>query len=257
MPFITVDSHVLFYAQVGQPMAGRPSLVLLHGAGGSHLVWPGEVLRLPNTAVFALDLPGHGRSSGPGCTTVDAYAKYVAHFLAAQGLNEVVLTGHSLGGAIAQTLAVQRYPAIRGLVLIGTGSRLRVADAILNQIVPDFQTAVDTINHFAWSANTPKPVVEHGRSFLANTDPQVMLGDFTACNTFDISQELDRIDQPTLVVAAEDDHLTPVKYGRFLADHIPNSQMVILPNAGHMMMVEQPTAVAAAISQFLESQAWW
>ncbi len=256
MPFSTVDSHTLFYAQVGQPVAGRPSLVLLHGAGGSHLVWPGEVLRLPNTAVFALDLPGHGRSSGLGCNTVSAYAKFVAGFLAACGLNEVVLIGHSLGGAIAQTLAAQRHAAVRGLVLIGTGSRLRVADAILSQILPDFQTAVDTINHFAWSSHTPRPVVEHGRSFLANTDPQVMFGDFTACHTFDISQELARIDQPTLIVAAEDDHLTPVKYGRFLADHIPNSQMVILPNAGHMMMVEQPTAVAAAIKEFLDTQIW-
>ncbi|MCB8988582.1 MAG: alpha/beta fold hydrolase, partial [Ardenticatenaceae bacterium] len=57
----------------------------------------------------------------------------------------------------------------------------------------------------------------------------------------------------TLVLAAEDDHLTPVKYGRFLADHIPHSQLIVLPHAGHMMMVEQPTAVADAIRQFLEA----
>ncbi|MCB8985973.1 MAG: alpha/beta hydrolase [Ardenticatenaceae bacterium] len=253
MPHVHLKQHTLFYAQVGQTAAGRPSLLLLHGAGGSHLVWPREILRLPETAVYALDLPGHGRSSGPGCDTIDAYADVVADFLAACRLEQVVLAGHSMGGAIAQTLAVRGQTQVRALVLMGTGSRLRVNEVILGRILPDFAAAVDTINRFAWSADTPPPLVTHGRSFLADTDPQVMYGDFVACNTFDISPELPNITCPTLVLAAEDDHLTPVKYGRFLADHIPHSQLIVLPHAGHMMMVEQPTAVADAIRQFLEA----
>ena len=257
MPTIVANHHSLFYAQVGQPTAGRPSLVLLHGAGGNHLVWPGEVLRLPHTAVCALDLPGHGRSAGPGCDTITAYANIVTDFLAAIGWDDVVLAGHSMGGAIAQTLAIRQHPAVRGVVLIGTGARLRVADAILSQILPNFETAVDIINRFAWATATPLPVVQHGRTFLAHTDPQVMYGDFVACNNFDVTQHLAQLDQPALVIAAEEDRLTPAKYGRFLAEHLPHSRLIVLPQAGHMMMVEQPTAVAEAIRQFLHDEFAW
>ncbi len=256
MPHITVHPHKLFFAQVGKQTAGRPSLVLLHGAGGNHLVWPGELLRLPDTAVYALDLPGHGRSTGPGYDTVTGYTNILADFLAACQLDEVVLVGHSMGGAIAQMLAARRHPAVKGLVLIGAGARLRVADAILSQILPNFEAAVDTINRFAWSSQTPPPIVAHGRSFLAHTQPEVMHGDFCACNGFDMSQELGQIHQPALVLAAENDLLTPPKYGRFLADHLPNCQFVLLPDAGHMMMVEQPTAVAEAIRRFLDTPVW-
>ncbi len=251
MPYIDLPHHKLFFAQVGQAKAGRPSLVLLHGAGGNHLVWPKELLRLPETAVYALDLPGHGRSTGPGSDTIAAYADVVAEFLVATQLDQVVLAGHSMGGAVAQLLAVRQRPEVSGLVLISTGSRLRVADAILNQILPDFAAAVATINRFAWSASTPPAQVMQGRTAMAATEPPVLYGDFAACNAFDLSAELHAITCPTLVLAAEEDQLTPVKYGRFLADHIANCRLVVIPQAGHMVMIEQPTAVAAAIAEFL------
>ncbi|MCA9959366.1 MAG: alpha/beta fold hydrolase, partial [Anaerolineales bacterium] len=63
----------MFYTQQRGP-EDKPALLLVHGAGGTHLDWPAELRRLPNTAVYTLDLPGHGRSALPGYDTVTAYA---------------------------------------------------------------------------------------------------------------------------------------------------------------------------------------
>ena len=97
MPYVNVNNRRLFYTHQ-QPAAAGPALLLLHGAGGSHLVWPGALRRLAETRVLALDLPGHGRSAPPGRRTIAHYAAAVNDFIAAAGLPEVVIAGHSMGG---------------------------------------------------------------------------------------------------------------------------------------------------------------
>ncbi|MBP6788450.1 MAG: alpha/beta fold hydrolase, partial [Candidatus Promineofilum sp.] len=96
MPYINVTDRRLFYTDQ-QPDAAGPALLLLHGAGGSHLVWPGALRRLAGTRVLALDLPGHGRSAPPGRRAIAHYTAAVADFIAAVGLPEVVIAGHSMG----------------------------------------------------------------------------------------------------------------------------------------------------------------
>jgi pimeloyl-ACP methyl ester carboxylesterase len=224
----------------------------LHGAGGSHLDWPKELRRMGETAVFAPDLPGHGRSPGPGHDTIEAYADTVAAFLDALKLRRVVLVGHSMGGAIAQTVAIRQHPALAGLVLIGTGARLRVSPLILERIMTDFAGVVALLNGLFWSEAVPAEIVARSQAQLAQGSPQVMLGDFRACDAFDTTGQLNQIQHPTLVISAAKDQLTPEKHGRFLADQIPHSQFLLLPDAAHMMMVEQATAVAHALSQFIQ-----
>lgn len=260
MPTITLAEQRLFYARVlprQDEAAHGVNLVLLHGAGGSHLVWPGELRRMEKTAVYTPDLPGHGRSPGPGHDSIEAYADIIAAFLDTLALERVVLAGHSMGGAIAQALAIRQHPALAGLVLIGTGARLRVSPLILQQILLDFNQVVDLLNGLYWSANAPAELVARSREQMAASDPQVMVGDFQACDAFDVREELAQIQIPTLIISSSEDQLTPEEYGRFLADHIPNSQFLLIPNAAHMLMVEQATAVAAAVRQFIEGIGDW
>lgn len=260
MPTITLAGQRLFYARVlprQDEAAHGVNLVLLHGAGGSHLVWPGELRRMEKTAVYTPDLPGHGRSPGPGHDSIEAYADIIAAFLDTLALERVVLAGHSMGGAIAQALAIRQHPALAGLVLIGTGARLRVSPLILQQILLDFNQVVDLLNGLYWSANAPAALVARSREQMAASDPQVMVGDFQACDVFDVREELAQIQIPTLIISSSEDQLTPEKHGCFLADHIPNSQFLLIPNAAHMLMVEQATAVAAAVRQFIEGIGDW
>jgi pimeloyl-ACP methyl ester carboxylesterase len=81
--------------------------------------------------------------------------------------------------------------------------------------------------------------------------PLVLLGDYLACDRFDVRGELAEIRAPTLVLTGAEDRLTPPKYGRFLAEMIPGARLVDILAAGHYPQLEQPVAVNAAIRDFL------
>ncbi|MGH7320981.1 MAG: alpha/beta fold hydrolase, partial [Candidatus Rokuibacteriota bacterium] len=124
---LTVGGGSAGFLEAGR---GRP-LVLIHGAAGRGTIWSPQLAGLEAVArVLAIDLPGHGATGGGGDSIRD-YAAWVMTFLDAAGLARVVLGGHSMGGAIAQTIALAHPDRLDGLVLIGTGARLRVLSRIL------------------------------------------------------------------------------------------------------------------------------
>jgi len=237
---------------VSQGPKGSPTLVLVHGAGGNHLHWPPELRCLPGATVYALDLPGHGRSGGQGRDTIEDYAKAIVEFLDTVGVEQPVIVGHSMGGAIALTLALHFPNRVAGLVLMATGARLRVAPAILDGMHSDFEGSVELITRFAWSPETKPALTELGRQALLETGPDVLLGDFSACDRFNVMERLGEIEHPTLVIAGTADQLTPPKYARFLTEHIPNARLVLVEDASHMVMLERPLEVTGAVREFLE-----
>jgi pimeloyl-ACP methyl ester carboxylesterase len=252
MPYTETVAGTLFYT-LSKGTREDPSLVLVHGAGGSRLHWPAELSHLPGASVYALDLPGHGRSEGQGCDAIVNYAEAVVAFLDAVRIERAIVVGHSMGGAVAQTLALDFASRVAGLVLIATGARLRVAPAILEGIHDNFEGAVELITRFAWSPEAPQTMTELGRQALRETGPDVLLGDFGACDRFDAMERLEEIKTPALIVAGSADHLTPIKYARFLADHIANADLAVVEGAGHMVMLERPKEVTKAIREFLRA----
>jgi len=205
MPYTQLDNSSgerIFYARHRSRKAPdkAPAVVCVHGAGGSHLNWPAEILRLPGAVVYALDLPGHGRSTGSGRQTVGEYVAMLVSLLDALNLPDAVIVGHSMGSAVALEMALAHPDRVRGLVLVGSGARLRVAPAIL----------------------------------------QVM-------------ERLGEIHAPTLVISGTADQLTPVKYASFLAQSIPGAELLLVENAGHMVMLERPQEVGEALARFVAS----
>jgi pimeloyl-ACP methyl ester carboxylesterase len=249
MPDLTVNGGSVYYAESG---AGWLTLVLVHGSGGDHTTWKPQLEGLASAArIVALDLPGHGASSGEGCDTIEAYATVVRGFLTALGRGAVVLGGHSLGGAIAQTLALDAPELLDGLVLVGTGARLKVFPELFEIMARDYAEAVAFMTEHAWSSSSPADLKERGRETVRATRPSVTRGDFTACNGFDVMDRLGDIRFPTLVVVGEDDRLTPPKYAEFLVRSIAGAQLARIPRAGHYVSLEQPAEVNRAIRDFL------
>lgn len=250
MPTLTIDDQALFYTRKRGP-AGAPALFLIHPAGGTHLDWPPQLRRLPQAAVYAVDLPGHGRSAPPGRQRIADYAAVLQDMIATLQLDRLVLAGHSMGGAIAQELALQQPEWLRGLVLMGTGAQLPVNARLLAQTTDDFEAAVDFMVRYSWSREAPADLIAAGRAQLAQTSPEVLRGDLHACNRFDRRDDLRRITVPTLVITGSADRMMPPAFGEALAAAIPQAQLLQLEGAGHMLMLEQAAAVAAAVGDFI------
>jgi len=250
MPYIEVGGERLFYTESRSGNARR-TMVLIHGAGENHLVWPAALRRIGGTTVYALDLPAHGKSGGRGRASITDYAMVVLGFLDALGVERAVIAGHSMGGAIAQQFALSHPARIACLVLVATGARLRVAPAILSGILSDWSATLDLVTRCAWGSDAPEELVRLGRAQLAEASPQVAANDYAACDAFDVMDRLGQIAAPTLVIGGTADQMTPPKYAAFLAEKIPGARLALIDGAGHMVMLERPELVAHNMEQFL------
>ena len=232
----------------------RPPVLLIHGAGGHHLYWPPQVRRLHNQRMFAMDLPGHGKSDGIGHHRVQDYADEILKLMAALRLNAAVLVGHSMGGAIALDAAIRFPRRVLGLCLIGSGARLRVDPAILRSLAQDsnYAAALRLIGERSFAARTGRRLMELAMQRMAETRPSVLHGDLMACNAFDVTHQISNINSPTLVLCGAEDQMTPPKYSDFMHANIGGSRLKIIPGAGHMVMLEQPDEVADELASFLD-----
>jgi pimeloyl-ACP methyl ester carboxylesterase len=252
MTSIIVDRKQLFFEQHNP---NNPcNVVLIHGAGADHSHWPAELAELPNCAVYFLDLPGHGRSAGPSKDSVAGYAQVINRFVEFRALSRVVLCGHSMGGAIALTVALENPPWLEALVLVGSGARLKVLPSLLEQVTMDYPAAVTAICQQLFGPEAaPELIAAERERYLKATDWRAVYDDFVACNGFDVMDQLGAIAVPTLVVAGSADTLTPLKYGQFLKDNIPGAQLAVLPEAGHLMAREKPQEFREEVTSFLDS----
>jgi pimeloyl-ACP methyl ester carboxylesterase len=251
MPFAAGIHYRVSHGGVSKP--GPPPLVLIHGAGGSSLHWPPQLRRLLGYEVYALDLPGHGDSPGSSAETIIEKAEAVMTWKAALGLGSCVFTGHSMGGAIAQTLALDQPESVAGLVLVGTGGRLRVHPDILAMTATDegFAQTVQVILTWSYSTSADERLVELAGKRMLQVPAQIVHADYLACDRFDLLPRIKEIHCPTLVICGGEDQLTPPKYSQYLVEQIPGASLLIVEGAGHMVMLEQPEVVAEEISQFM------
>lgn len=229
--------------------------MLIHGAGGTHRHWPQALRALPGRRVIAIDLPGHGASDGPAPEAITGFAEHVLGLLDEQGLSTVVLAGHSMGGAVALTLALLAPARVAGLVLLGSGARLRVSPAVLEGTKDPALLArsAETMADWSFGAAAGPELRRDFIEGLLACSPGVAHGDFVACNGFDVMARLGEVGAPALLICGAEDQLTPLKYSQHLRDHLPRARLEIVDGAGHLVMLEAPDAVARAVEQFLVS----
>lgn len=226
--------------------------MLVHGAGGDLMQWPTGLRRLAGRIVYALDLPGHGKSGGDALTEVGAYAEALSGWAEGLALPPFVLVGHSMGGAIALEFSLRYKDQLAGLVLISTGARLRVAPQILTGIRADRTETVNLLIGWMYGASADPNLLRLGARRLREVRSEVLLADFAACNAFDRREDVERIATPTAIICGAADFMTPLKSSQYLHERIAGSQLTVIPGAGHMALLEQPGIVACAIDAFVE-----
>jgi len=239
-------------------LKGRENLLFIHGAGGGLFTWgyqKGFFEKQFNPVI--IELPGHGESGGEGEEEIGRYAEHVFDFLKVMDLMKVFLIGHSMGGAIVQTLALKHPEVIKGIVLVGTGAKLRVLPMVLNGLKTNFEETVPNIVQFAYSRKAPRDLRERGIAEMLRGRPEVLYGDFLACDRFDLMREVEKINLPTLVLCGQEDELTPILYSQFLHNKIRHSKLDVLPHAGHMVMMESPQVFNKKVGAFISTPAFF
>lgn len=233
---------------------GGAAVLFVHGAGGTHRVWKSQFRLADERPVVALDLSGHGESddvdANSGYETLAAYVDDVV--AVARETDASVVVGHSLGGAVALALAVERDYPLDGLVLAGTGATLAVLDDLRRWLREDYERAVEFLHQpDAYFHDPDDRYVALSKEAMRETGRAVTARDFETAHAFDIRSRLDEIDVPTLALVGEHDRLTPPRYHEYFAETLPQCELGIVEDAAHLAMLERATAFNAAVTAFL------
>lgn len=256
MNTVSHDGRATAYRVVRADAEG-PTLLSVHGSGGTHRVWaPQYGPDGPETPMVALDLSGHGQSddiaAGAGAETLSAYADDVC--AVADAVDADVLVGNSLGGAVVQHILLERDCDVLGAVLAGSGAKLAVADPLRSWLAEDFQRAVEWLHGPDRLFHDPdERTRERSIETMQEVGQSVTARDFLSCHTFDVRERVGEISVPVLALVGEHDGLTPPSYHEFLAREIPAGEVSVLDDAAHLAMLDRPVAFADAIADFLST----
>jgi pimeloyl-ACP methyl ester carboxylesterase len=233
------DLHIGFETSRRPFIKNYPTLVMIHGAGGSAQNWRSQIHLLKDSLnTLALDLPGHGKTAGPGKASINEYARWLAEILHTLFKEPVFLMGHSLGGAVAQETALLYPKLLKGIILVATGPRLQVAPMFLEGLLNRFEQTVDTIMKYAYGPDADQSMVREGAKLMKTAGSTVVHSNFLACDQFDRRKDLFNIDIPCLIICGDKDRLSPPALSKSLNQLIVGSKLRILPSAGHMVMIE-------------------
>ena len=245
---ITIDNQMIFYEEQGT----GPAVLLLHGWGTDGTLFaPLMGLLARRYRVLAPDFPGFGKSPEPPSPwNVDGYADLVLGFLAALGIAECALLGHSFGGRVILKLCARglETPRFTKVILVGAAGikpassqkasgrakRYQLAKKILKPFPKLMEAARNHYGSADYRAATPMM-----RQVLVNTVNE------------DLTGLLPSVRQETLLIWGRNDEQTPLSDGQLMEKQMPNAGLVILENAGHYAFIEQQAQFLRVMASFM------
>ncbi len=240
----------------------KPAILFVHGAGNDHSVWqlPARHFAHRGFSVAAIDLPGHGRSTGAPLGSIAEMARWVGRARAALGLERAHLVGHSMGALIVLAAAGAEPDGVDRIVLAGPAPAMPVHDDLLAAARAGEHKAIDLIAF--WGLSHASQLGPHRcpglwmnggvQRLLARAAEGVLATDLEACAAFDDGAALAaRVTAPSLLILGDRDMMTPIAGGLALAGMIEGARTVTFPGCGHMMLAERPNETLDAMREFL------
>ncbi len=228
----------------------KRTIIFIHGSGGISSAWKNQFDIKIRCNIIAIDLPSHGKSDKIAELNLELYVDVVRELVIFLKIKDVILAGHSLGGAVTQEYYFKYPDEVSALLLIGTGGRLRVKPQIFDSLKKDYPAFLKSLEG-AFSEKTDKGLIDTYSRESSVISPEVTFSDFMICDNFDTLDKTTTIGIPCLIVCGIDDALTPVKYSEYFHKKLKNSELVLIENAGHMAMLEKPAEVNNSIENFI------
>lgn len=255
-PGLTLRTSAGIAYRTRNPEAPARPIVFVHGAAGNKLVWLSTTRRLgvllPDRPIFFLDLPGHGESEGPGLRSISAYAKVLSRFCGDLVLSPCDAVGHSMGGAIVLTAALDDPELFSRIAVVGSGYRLPIHPMLLPALKEDYATAIGMVRDWAFADGADAKIVASVLREMTAGDPETAIGDFQACDDFDIKSQVPKLVPPLAVCYGDDDRMTGENRNKALASAVPGARIYRFEGAGHMLMVEKPAETARKLADHLD-----
>ena len=237
---------------------GAPALVLSHALGTDMSIWDDLIPLLPGLRILTYDHRGHGGSDVPkGPYAMGAMIRDVERLMEHFALKDAVFVGVSLGGLVAQGLAIKRLDLIRALVLSNTAARIGAPSL--------WQSRAEEVRSTGLAAYAPgalqrqlghkwrdHPARARLETLITQTDPQGWCAAATAIAGADFTLTTPTLRLPTLVIAGPNDGTTPPDLVRETAEMIPGARFTLMRGTGHLPMVENPVAYAETLLTFLQ-----
>lgn len=248
------NEQVYLYTNNKEIDSGKPSVMFIHGAGFDHSVWTlfARHFSRHNWNVLAVDLPGHGRSSGNTLTSIEAMSDWIIEVLDHFSLEDLALVGHSMGSLITLETASRIKKRASKIVLIGSIAPMPVSEPILDATANKPNTAHAMLTSFGFSTQNlmggnPNPgmwmVSDSMRRYEDEIDTALDL-DMRACNAYRNGLEAaGKVTASSLMIHGDADRLTPLRATEALASKLRDARVSVVPGGGHSLMVEDPNHI--------------
>lgn len=258
--YITVNGHKTYLATGGKDFdASLPTVVFLHGSGLDHRCWVLQTrwFAFHGFSVLAPDLPGHSLSAGEPLSSIEAMADWLWQVMDTLGVAHCHLVGHSQGGLQALEAAARQPERVTSISLLGSAAAIPVNEQLLALAETNRPAAVDAM--LSWGFGS---AYQFGQSSVPGQAPmgighRIMCAnplhtDLLACQNYQNgNQAAAKITAPAQLILATEDRMTPLKFGRQLAEVMPNVRSQVALNAGHMLPIEAPDQVLKQLQQFV------
>ena len=234
----------------------KPTIVLMHGSGLTHIVWSlhEQFYLSQGFNVLSVDLPGHGNSEGPSLKSIEEISDWIKSLMLKADVSKVILVGHSQGCLVGIDFA-SRYPEfIEKLVLVAGSYRMPVNQDLIDLAVAGDEKALLLMMKWAYEGskafiggNPVKKIINSAREIR-----EVLAVDLKACNNYKNGEEsLKKIDCPTLCIFGDLDKMVPVKIGLKMSEQIKNSETKIISDCGHMIIFEKAFEMRKLVKEFI------
>lgn len=258
MAFARINDVVLHFRVEGPDNA--PALVLANSLGTDARIWDAVIVRLAGRyRVVSYDKRGHGLSDAPnGDYRLDDHIDDLQGLLDHLEIERLALAGVSVGGLIAQGFALRHPDRLAALVLCDTAAKVGDAEFWNGRIAAIRAGGLEAIadgvmvRWFTERYRRDEPAALAGwRNMMQRMPDDGYVGTCAALRDADLRGAVATIATPTLVVVGEQDLSTPVELVRGMAEAIVGSQFAVIPDCGHIPSIEQPQALAALMTHFL------